>query len=79
MVRFKNRWVLIEILGEPVTSKTGEEYENHHINSITAGMLHNTLRDAIASNYGEYGLGCVQSSLNGSYSLRFYPIHYVVA
>ncbi|KAI8576941.1 hypothetical protein K450DRAFT_254322 [Umbelopsis ramanniana AG] len=67
MVRFKNRWVLIEILGGPVTSKSGEEYENHHINSITAGMLHNTLKDAIAANYGEYGLGCVQSSLNVKY------------
>jgi hypothetical protein len=65
MVRFKNRWVLIEILGEPVTSKTGEGYGNHHVNALTAGMLHNALRDAISANYGEYGLGSVQSSLNG--------------
>jgi hypothetical protein len=65
MVRFKNRWILIEIQGEPVKRKDGEGYENIHIASLTAGMLHVALREAILANYGEYGLGSVLSSLNG--------------
>jgi hypothetical protein len=64
MVRFKNRWVLIEVQGEPVLSKNGEGYELCHV-PLTAGMLHTALREAILANYGEYGLGCVLSSLNG--------------
>ncbi|GAB5592651.1 hypothetical protein Unana1_07551 [Umbelopsis nana] len=66
MVRFKNRWVLIEVQGEPVLSKNGEGYELCHV-PLTAGMLHTALREAILANYGEYGLGCVLSSLNVKY------------
>jgi hypothetical protein len=65
MVRFKNRWVLIEVQGEPVLSKTDGEYENAHIASLNGGTIHTAVRDAILANYGEYGLGSLLSSFNG--------------
>ncbi|KAG2177014.1 hypothetical protein INT43_007668 [Umbelopsis isabellina] len=67
MVRFKNRWVLIEVQGEPVLSKADGEYENTHIASLNGGTIHTAVRDAILANYGEYGLGSLLSSFNVKY------------
>lgn len=65
MVRFKNRWVLIEVQGEPVLNKADGEYENTHIASLNGGTIHFAVRDAILANYGEYGMGSLLSSFNG--------------
>ena len=59
MVRFKNRYALVEFVFEDGKIDDG----------LTAQVVSKAIRDAIEMLHGDYGIGCTLSSLAGSASL----------
>ncbi|RUS31221.1 hypothetical protein BC938DRAFT_478229 [Jimgerdemannia flammicorona] len=67
MVRFKNRWILFEILYDhsipPIISTTVPQ----QVAALSTGTVNTLIRESIRENFGEWGMGCVVSSLNMKY------------
>lgn len=59
MVRFKNRYLLVEL------SFASVEDGNEALRAITPKSMVLLVRDAVQRLHGDYGLACVQQSLHG--------------
>ncbi|EIM91227.1 uncharacterized protein STEHIDRAFT_73016 [Stereum hirsutum FP-91666 SS1] len=59
MVRFKNRWILVEFLPMSPTSTSDQD--------LTGQRIFNALRQSIISNFGSAGWGSVAASLSVKY------------
>ncbi|KAK9895264.1 hypothetical protein P389DRAFT_90691 [Cystobasidium minutum MCA 4210] len=59
MVRFKNRYLLVEFIFD-------EDAPNGKP-SVTEGLLHSIIRDSLAANFGEVGWGQVGTTLTIKY------------
>eukprot|EP00698_Gefionella_okellyi_P007007 TRINITY_DN1703_c0_g2_i2.p1 TRINITY_DN1703_c0_g2~~TRINITY_DN1703_c0_g2_i2.p1 ORF type:complete len:105 (-),score=17.56 TRINITY_DN1703_c0_g2_i2:80-394(-) len=57
MVRFKNRYFLLEFQWEDVARDT----------SLTSSDVYSTVRECVQTNYGDYGVGLMLTSLNVKY------------
>ncbi|KAF8311951.1 hypothetical protein DL93DRAFT_2082593 [Clavulina sp. PMI_390] len=68
MVRFKNRWLLIEFI--PVDSLSGATASTASA-ELTSKSVYNALKNSVIHNFGAAGWGAVGSSLNVKY---FSPI-----
>jgi len=62
MVRFKNRWLLVEFI--PCT-KEGASYQPSE--GVTSKHIWSALKDSIIANFGDAGWGAVASSLTVKY------------
>ncbi|CAG8730492.1 1160_t:CDS:1, partial [Acaulospora morrowiae] len=56
MVRLKNRWLLFEIIFEDNSQKKRE--------LLTPRDISSAIKESIQQNFGDYGSGCVASSLS---------------
>ncbi|KAL5526719.1 POP5 [Sanghuangporus sanghuang] len=63
MVRFKNRWLLVEFI--PFTSEGVATYAPS--DGLTGKYIWNALRDSVLVNFGDTGWGAVGSSLTVKY------------
>ncbi|KAI8878816.1 hypothetical protein K501DRAFT_227779, partial [Backusella circina FSU 941] len=61
MVRFKNRWILFEIVEDPVLEH-GKVTFKHTSLDVSDAILSKTIRDAIELNYGSFGRAMLQNS-----------------
>ncbi|KAI8981770.1 hypothetical protein BDF20DRAFT_863134 [Mycotypha africana] len=57
MVRFKNRWVLFQIVHEPVIDPRGKVIYPKTQFEVTDGMISKTIFQAVEENYGQFGKG----------------------
>ncbi|KAL1919116.1 uncharacterized protein VTP21DRAFT_2498 [Calcarisporiella thermophila] len=75
MVRFKNRWILFEVIWEKslVDSTVDGKYlpaaQGDFV--LSSRDLIGMIKDAVLHNFGDYGQGCVQSSL----SIKYFSAH----
>ena len=61
MVRFKNRYLLLEL-----------DFADEHIDpGLTARQLSLAVKEVIARVHGDYGLGCILQSLGGGFECGF--------
>ncbi|CAG8611758.1 15086_t:CDS:2 [Cetraspora pellucida] len=60
MVRLKHRWILFETLFEDTSQ------QDTSVDSLTSHDIFTTVKESIQLNFGDYGRGCVSSSLNGT-------------
>ncbi|KAH6901214.1 hypothetical protein BKA70DRAFT_690788 [Coprinopsis sp. MPI-PUGE-AT-0042] len=68
MVRFKNRWLLVEFI--PVSSLGGStqpKVQPPHTNNLDGKLIWNALKHSIITNFGDTGWGHVASSLTVKY------------
>ncbi|CAG8781205.1 25242_t:CDS:2 [Racocetra persica] len=61
MVRLKHRWILFETLFEDTS------HQDTSVEPLTSHNIFTTVKESIQSNFGDYGRGCVSSSLNVKY------------
>ncbi|KAG2147800.1 uncharacterized protein EDB93DRAFT_1226542 [Suillus bovinus] len=66
MVRFKNRWLLVEFV-DTSTVDTSTEKESLSTRTLDGRLIYNALRDSIVTNFGDTGWGAVGMSLNVKY------------
>ncbi|ORX88552.1 hypothetical protein K493DRAFT_341204 [Basidiobolus meristosporus CBS 931.73] len=69
MVRFKNRYILFEILFEETNgSKATHLQPTHPFDTpLNTRTLQNLFKEQIVLNFGDYGQGCLGSSLQVKY------------
>ncbi|KAG1737070.1 uncharacterized protein EDB91DRAFT_1237936 [Suillus paluster] len=66
MVRFKNRWLLVEFVDiSTVDAPSGTEPLNTR--SLDGRLIYNALRDSVVTNFGDTGWGAVGMSLTVKY------------
>lgn len=66
MVRFKNRWLLVEFVDmSTVDASAGKEPLSSR--SLDGRLIYNALRDSVVSNFGDTGWGAVGMSLTVKY------------
>src|SRR5438874_13131663 len=76
MVRLKNRWLLFELIFEETTNQqqivtsqsTSQKLETI---SISTRDIYNVVKESVQNNFGDYGTGCVSTSISGWYLLLF--------
>ncbi|KAG2114821.1 hypothetical protein DEU56DRAFT_187026 [Suillus clintonianus] len=66
MVRFKNRWLLVEFV-ETSTADTSADKEPLSTRSLDGRLIYNALRDSVVTNFGDTGWGTVGMSLTVKY------------
>ncbi|KAJ3800943.1 hypothetical protein GGU11DRAFT_814433 [Lentinula aff. detonsa] len=66
MVRFKNRWLLVEFLPIPSIPQSGAVAQTIQLN-LDGRQIHSVLKQSILSNYGDIGWGAVALSLSVKY------------
>ncbi|KAF9650246.1 hypothetical protein BDM02DRAFT_1499067 [Thelephora ganbajun] len=59
MVRFKNRWILVEFLPLP--------YPNRQSTALNSKQIYAALKQSVIVNFGDAGWGAVGNSLNVKY------------
>ncbi|KAI0346255.1 hypothetical protein BDW22DRAFT_1405164 [Trametopsis cervina] len=68
MVRFKNRWLLVELLPCSNANANVLDVSPHDgTGEITSKHIWSALRQSITTNFGDVGWGAVSSSLNIKY------------
>ncbi|KAG2128677.1 uncharacterized protein EDB93DRAFT_1108922 [Suillus bovinus] len=66
MVRFKNRWLLVEFIDTSMVDASTEK-ESSSTQSLDGRLIYNALRDSVVTNFGDTGWGAVGMSLNVKY------------
>ncbi|KAG2152554.1 uncharacterized protein EDB93DRAFT_1239917 [Suillus bovinus] len=66
MVRFKNRWLLVEFV-DTSTVDASTEKQSFSTRSLDGRLIYNALRDSVVTNFGDTGWGAVGMSLNVKY------------
>ncbi|KAF9230966.1 hypothetical protein BU15DRAFT_91013 [Melanogaster broomeanus] len=67
MVRFKNRWLLVEFISVSSSDRSSSLSSHHTPPSFDAKHIYTALRESILSNFGDTGWGAVGSSLTVKY------------
>ncbi|KAG2109102.1 hypothetical protein BD769DRAFT_1498274, partial [Suillus cothurnatus] len=66
MVRFKNRWLLLEFV-DTSTANVSAAKGPPNTQSLDGSLIYNALRDSIVTNFGDTGWGAVGMSLTVKY------------
>lgn len=66
MVRFKNRWLLVEFIDTSTVDASAEK-ESLSTRPLDGRLIYNALRDSVVTNFGDTGWGAVGMSLNVKY------------
>lgn len=66
MVRFKNRWLLVEFV-DTSTADVSAGKEPLSTRSLDGRLIYNALRDSVVTNFGDTGWGAVGMSLTVKY------------
>lgn len=61
MVRYKCRWVLFELVQDPIL-QNDKIVEHNTPLRLTEQMIQKTLRDSVLSTFGDYGSGLLRSA-----------------
>jgi ribonuclease P/MRP protein subunit POP5 len=61
MVSFKNRWILFEIVEDPVLEH-GKVTFKHTSLEVSDSALYKALRDSVELNYGSFGRALLQNA-----------------
>ncbi|KAG1868641.1 hypothetical protein F4604DRAFT_1881535 [Suillus subluteus] len=66
MVRFKNRWLLVEFV-DTSTADVSARNDPLSTRSLDGRLIYNALRDSVVTNFGDTGWGAVGMSLTVKY------------
>ncbi|KAI0090176.1 hypothetical protein BDY19DRAFT_756895 [Irpex rosettiformis] len=67
MVRFKNRWLLVELLPCPTTTSAVPDTTSSNEPELTSKHIWSALKQTVIANFGDIGWGAVSSSLTIKY------------
>ncbi|KAI0701210.1 hypothetical protein BC835DRAFT_269174 [Cytidiella melzeri] len=67
MVRFKNRWLLVEFLPCPTASSSVLDTSSRDGPEITSKHIWSALKQSVIANFGDTGWGAMSSSLTIKY------------
>ncbi|GJE85635.1 ribonuclease Rpp14/Pop5 family protein [Phanerochaete sordida] len=67
MVRFKNRWLLVELIPCPTATASALDASSPEDNGINSKQIWSALKQSVLNNFGDTGWGAVSSSLTIKY------------
>jgi len=73
MVRLKNRWLLFEVIFEDTLHHSTSSYSSpsQKLEALSTRDVYSAIKDSVQTNFGDYGVGCIASSISVKYFSPF--------